>query len=299
MKKICNPSVLHAFLNEHGLKAKKQSSQNFLIDGNIIDKIILSAEVCSSDVILEIGPGPGALTQKMLSSGATVFAVEKDRSLAKALERLQTEDRRLHVLEMDFLKLDLDTLFSSCLQRGQKIKVVANLPYHITTPILSSLLPKAALIDTITVMVQKEVAQRFTAEKGTKQYSSYTLYIQHFGQVKYCFTVEPTCFYPKPSVQSAVVKFTLAKREPIDDEESFFRMIRTAFLQRRKMLKSSLKSEFGSHTIEASLKTLGLNPLARPEELSRQEFLHLYKLLRLRSSSSWSQPDCDDQKTAP
>lgn len=291
MKKLTSPTVLHSFLSEYGLKAKKQASQNFLIDGNIINKIALSSELSAEDVVLEIGPGPGALTQKLLDMGATVVAVEKDKEFAKALERLQTKDLRLKVYEADFLRFDLEECFKPILKKNQKIKVIANLPYHITTPILSILLPKIDLIDTITVMVQKEVAKRFTAERGTKDYSSFTLYIQHYGSVKYCFTVEPTCFYPRPSVQSAVVKFTLAHRKPIEDEALFFTLIRTAFLKRRKMLKSSLRELYPSEAIEKSLIKLNLNPLARPEELSRENFLDLFILLQSYSFSSRSQSE--------
>jgi 16S rRNA (adenine1518-N6/adenine1519-N6)-dimethyltransferase len=277
--KISKPSVLQNFLCEQGMKAKKHSSQNFLIDGNIIKKIINAANVVEGDTVLEIGPGPGALTQEMLERGAKVVAVEKDKQLAKALYRLQTDDNRLTVLDQDVLDFDITAYFSEELQSGKKIKVVANLPYHITTPIISKLLPLYHIISSMTLMVQKEVAHRFTASKGTKDYSSFTIYIQHFGTVKYCFTVEPTCFYPKPSVKSAVVHFVLQKMEQIENQENFFLMIRTAFLKRRKMLKSSLKDLYPTEKVEKGLQELNLNPLARPEELTRENFLSLYKKL--------------------
>lgn len=277
--KISKPSALQEFLRSNGMRAKKHSSQNFLVDGNIIRKIISTAGVASGDVVLEIGPGPGALTEEMLSRGATVIAVEKDAPLAKALVRLQTEDGRLQVIEQDFLEFPLESFFSKFLKKGQKVKVVANLPYHITTPIISYLLPLHEYIESMTLMVQKEVAMRFVASKGNKDYSSYTVFIQHFGKVKYCFTVEPTCFYPKPSVKSAVVHFSLEESEPVEKQEALFLMIRTAFLKRRKMLKSSLKDMYPSEKIETSLKEIGINPLARPEELSREEFVKLHNKL--------------------
>lgn len=276
MKRVNHPSGLQEFLNEHGLKAKKHSSQNFLVDGNIIRKIVKSAVVQAGDYILEIGPGPGALTEEMLSIGANVFAIEKDSQLATALLRLQTEDLRLTVLEKDFLEFPLLEFFSKILPSGKKLKVVANLPYHITTPIISALLPLYDMIETMTLMVQKEVALRFVACKGTKDYSSFTIFIQHFGSVKYCFTVEPTCFYPRPTVQSAVVHFTLQPLEDIPKQEKLFQMIRLAFSQRRKMIKSSLKELYPSEKVEQSLQKIGLNPLARPEELSREDFVKLH-----------------------
>lgn len=277
--KISKPSALQEFLKSHGMKAKKHSSQNFLIDGNIIRKIVATAGVKKGDIVLEIGPGPGALTEEMLAQGAQVVAVEKDKALAEALLRFQTEDNRLEVLEQDFLEFPLEEFFSTLLKKGQKIKVVANLPYHITTPIISRLLPLDEFIESMTLMVQKEVALRFVAEKGTKDYSSFTIYIQHFGKVKYSFTVEPTCFYPKPTVQSAVVHFTLQKAPSVDNPDALFKMIRTAFLKRRKMLKSSLKELYPAEKVEEGLRKIGLNPLARPEELARDDFIALYKQL--------------------
>ncbi|MEI8328505.1 MAG: 16S rRNA (adenine(1518)-N(6)/adenine(1519)-N(6))-dimethyltransferase RsmA [Chlamydiia bacterium] len=276
---ISTPSVLHDFLQSHGMRAKKHSSQNFLIDGNIIRKIVSAAQVQKGDVVLEIGPGPGALTQELLLRGAQVIAVEKDPLLAKALYRLQTEDSRLLVIEQDILEFPFETFFHTKLSKGQKIKVVANLPYHITTPIITLLLPKNEYIESMTLMVQKEVARRFVALRGSKDYSSFTVYIEHFGKVKYCFTVEPTCFYPKPSIQSAIVHFTLENKPIIEKQEILFPMIRTAFSKRRKMLKSSLKELYPSADIEKALEHIGLNPLARPEELSRDHFIALHQKL--------------------
>lgn len=278
---ISTPSVLHEFLESHGLRAKKQSSQNFLIDGNIIRKIVSTAQVQKGDTVLEIGPGPGALTQELLLRGAHVVAIEKDPLLAKALHRFQTEDQRLTVIEADVLDFSIETFFHTHLIDGKKIKVVANLPYHITTPIISTLLPKNKYIETMTLMVQKEVALRFIASKGTKEYSSFTVYIEHFGSVKYSFTVEPTCFYPKPSVQSAVVQFHLVDKPLVEKQEVLFTMIRSAFSKRRKMLKSSLKDLYPSEKIEMALNSIGLNPFARPEELSRDHFIQLHKQLIL------------------
>ena len=276
MTKISSPSILQEFLNSHGMKAKKHSSQNFLIDGNIIRKIVTAARVEKGDIVLEIGPGPGALTQEMLSRGATVIAVEKDAALATALLRFQTDDGRLQVIEQDILQFPLETFFSNLIEIGQKIKVVANLPYHITTPIISYLLPMQRYIESMTLMVQKEVAMRFVALKGTKDYSSFTIFIEHYGKARYCFTVEPTCFYPRPGVQSAVVHFTLEEKPLVEDQETLFKMIRTSFGKRRKMMRSSLKELYSSELVEKALIAIGLNPLARPEELSRDEFVKLH-----------------------
>ncbi|MBM3207500.1 MAG: ribosomal RNA small subunit methyltransferase A [Chlamydiae bacterium] len=277
--KISTPTALKKFLESFGLKAKKYSSQNFLIDGNIIKKIVATADVNKDDIVLEIGPGPGALTEEMLELGAHVIAIEKDSELAKALHRFQTEDQRLTIFEDDILEFPLEEYFSNILKNSQKIKVVANLPYHITTPIIAKLLPLFSIIDTMTLMVQKEVGLRFTAAKGCKDYSSFTIFIEHYAQAKYSFTVEPTCFYPKPTVQSAVIHFKLHPMDPIENKEALFLLIRTAFTKRRKMLKSSLKEIYPSEKIERCLLELNLNPLSRPEELSKEDFVNLHKKL--------------------
>lgn len=200
---LYKPSALRAFLEEIGASPKKSLSQNFLIDGNIIRKIATLADVQPGDFVLEIGPGPGVLTEELLAQGAHVLAVEKDRKFANALHRLQTEDHRLTVVEGDILEQDLSKRLKP------RTKLVANLPYQITTPILTAFLPMKKFFESITVMVQKEVAARFTALPSTRDYSSITVFVQFYSDPEYGFTVEPTCFYPPPRVKSAVVKFKL------------------------------------------------------------------------------------------
>ncbi len=281
--KISNPKELQKFLNEHGLAAKKSASQNFLIDGNIVRKIILEAELSSNDLVIEIGPGPGALTQDLLETGCRVVAIEKDSDLAPLLKRFDEEEKQLIIINQDFLKFPLEDFLREHLLSGKKAKVVANLPYHITTPILEKLVFLHELISDIVVMVQKEVAVRFVAEVGSKDYSSFTLFLQFFSKTKYCFTIEPSCFSPKPSVQSAVVHLKL-RAPPLKNSEPFFQMTRTAFGKRRKMMRASLKELFPSANIESSLEKLGLNPQIRPEELSLDQFLKLYEILSSSSS---------------
>lgn len=238
-----HPSELQAFLTELGLSPKKFLSQNFLIDGNIVRKILHLAEIKKGDHVLEIGPGPGALTEALLQEKAFVTAVEMDPAFAQALEGLPQEKSQLHVVAQDFLKFDVE---GWCKTKNKKIKVVANLPYHITTPILAKLLPLYTHIESLTVMVQKEVAKRFLAEPGSKEWNSFSLFLRFYADPIYGFTVEPTCFFPKPKVQSAVVKITLKKPPEVSSEERFFTMTRTAFQQRRKMLRASLKTLFCS-----------------------------------------------------
>jgi 16S rRNA (adenine1518-N6/adenine1519-N6)-dimethyltransferase len=271
---IFKPSELHELLNSESLKAKKRLSQNFLIDGNIVKKILAAAEVKKGDLILEIGPGPGALTEALLEAGARVVAIEMDPLFASLLERYQTNDRRLEVVEGDFLTYLLEEKF-----RGKpKAKVVANLPYHITTPILERLLPLHSLFESLTIMVQKEVALRFIAKKGTPEYSSFTLFLHTYCTAKLCFTVAENCFFPKPKVQSAVVKMDLIS--PKEASPEFFKLTRTAFGQRRKMLRSTLKQLYPIEKLEKALSQMHLSSSCRPEELSLDEFRQLFSFLQ-------------------
>ncbi|HEX2580189.1 MAG TPA: 16S rRNA (adenine(1518)-N(6)/adenine(1519)-N(6))-dimethyltransferase RsmA [Rhabdochlamydiaceae bacterium] len=266
---LYKPSALRAFLEEIGASPKKSLSQNFLIDGNIIRKIVTLAHIQPGDFVLEIGPGPGVLTEELLARGAHVLAVEKDRKFAEALHRLQTRDHRLTVVEGDILEQDLSKLLPP------RTKLVANLPYQITTPILTAFLPMKKFFESITVMVQKEVAARFTAFPSTSDYSSITVFVQFYSDPEYGFTVEPTCFYPPPRVKSAVVKFKLKDHPVVSSEEAFFAMTRRAFQQRRKMIRSSLKLIYDQESIDRGLEKIGKGLQVRPENLSLGDFLIL------------------------
>jgi len=270
------PSELQAFLLSLGLSPKKGLSQNFLIDGNIISKIIQLADIQEDDEILEIGPGPGALTEALLLKKAHVTAVEMDQGFANALTQLKTADHTLTVFCQDFLKFEIEDF---CQKKGKKIKVVANLPYHITTPILAKLLPLHPYIESLTVMVQKEVGKRFVAQPGSKDWNSFSLFLRFYAEPQYGFTVEPTCFFPKPNVQSAVVKITLKPPPLVSDVTRFFLLTRTAFQQRRKMLKRSLKQLYSVEKLEAGLQHIGKTAEARPEDLSLDDFLRLFEIV--------------------
>lgn len=271
------PSELRLFLDSLGISPKKGLSQNFLIDGNIIRKIVAESGVKPGDTVLEVGPGPGSLTQALLEAGAHVIAVEKDAILAKALERLQTHTNQLEVYCDDILTFPLDNL-----QNRSPIKVIANLPYHLTTPILVYLLSKRHLFSSFTVMVQEEVARRFTAVPGNKDYSSFTVFLNFYTKPRYGFTVSRNCFYPVPGVDSAVVILHTHPSPTVDNEEQFFNMVRTAFKQRRKMLRGSLKDLASPQSIEDALRAMGCDPQSRPESLSLNQFLELYNFLKIK-----------------
>lgn len=236
---IYKPSELMQFLQMLGIGPQKRLSQNFLLDRNIIDKIIAASQVSPKDFVLEIGPGPGSLTEALLEKEAQVFAVEKDPILANALSRLRVGERTLHIYCEDILKFSIENLKTLWTAKG---KIIANLPYHITTPIITMLLPMNDLFSSMTVLVQEEVARRFTAAPGSKEYGSITIFLNFYSKPSYAFTVSNKCFYPQPKVQSAVVKFELRKPPAISDQEGFFTLVHTGFEQRRKMLRSSLKS---------------------------------------------------------
>lgn len=267
---LYKPSELRSFLTSIGAGAKKSLSQNFLIDGNILDKIVAAADVKEGDLILEIGPGPGALTEALLEAKADVIAVEKDRAFAAALGRLQSESSHLQVFQEDIL----DFSFEEHLAK-KKTKLIANLPYHLTTPILQRVIPLHNIFSTIVIMVQDEVAKRMCALPGSEDYSSISVFLNIYATVKYGFKVGRNCFYPSPKVDSAIVILQL-KNPPNIDLDAFFKLTRSAFQQRRKMLKVSLKPLYDPEAVMQALKKMGLDPLSRPETLSCDQFLTLF-----------------------
>jgi 16S rRNA (adenine1518-N6/adenine1519-N6)-dimethyltransferase len=262
------PSELIAFLKSIGASPKKSLSQNFLIDGNIVRKIVSFANIKPADTVVEIGPGPGVLTEELLSQGAHVIAIEKDKKFASSLIRLQTPDNRLQVFEADALSFSYPEI---------RCKLVSNLPYQITTPLLGLLLPLKNSFESLTLMVQKEVAARMCAAPATHDYSSLSLFIQFYSTPHKGFTVEPTCFYPRPTVQSSVLKLTLKTPPKVSSEAAFFAMTRKAFQHRRKMIRASLKATYPLVSIDRGLEKAGKNLKARPEELALDDFLILFQ----------------------
>lgn len=259
-------SELIPFLSSLGVSPKKGLSQNFLIDPNITNKIVQTADVQPNETILEIGPGPGALTEALLAKGARVIAIEKDQVLAGALLRLQTSDQRLTVHCDDALSFPWDTL--------QYDKIVANLPYHITTPLLEKCFAHPCI--SITCMIQKEVAERIGAVPGNKIFGSLTLFTQFYATLTNHFTVSSQCFYPKPSVDSTVIHLKL-HTTPTEGGASFFPLMRAAFQKRRKCLSTSLQSFFSSEHVRNALRSVSIREDARPEMLSLSQWLQFVK----------------------
>jgi len=266
-----NQSDILQFLEAVGRRPNRALSQNFLVDENIALKIVRTADVSASDAVLEIGPGPGSLTVLLLEAGARVFAVEKDQVFAKELSRFQTTDKRLFPFESDILKFDLSGL-------PTPMKVVANLPYHITTPILEMLFENRSRFTTLTLMVQTELAERMHASAGMKAFGSLSLFVQFHTERLSSFKVAPSCFYPKPNVDSTVLHLAL-RSPPIENSASFFALVRRAFQQRRKMLRVSLQEFYESVKIEKALIQADLKADARPEALSLEKWLAFYKFV--------------------
>ncbi len=267
---LYRPSELRQFLEEIHASPKKHLSQNFLTDGNILRKIVQTAGIAPGANVLEIGPGPGALTECLLQAGASVTAVEKDSVLAGALQRLETIGP-LRVIESDIMEVQLDSIIHT------PTKVIANLPYHLTSPILGLIVPRSDLFSSVHVMVQDEVARRMTAEAGSKDYSSLTVFLQYYSKPVYSFFVGRKCFYPAPKVDSAVVSLYLKTPDPTIHADDFLKLVHTAFGQRRKMVRSSLKHYLGIENIEKVLEECGIAGTARPEELALPEWISLYK----------------------
>ena len=251
-----------------GVTAKKSLSQNFLIDQNIIEK--LCADIQKGDIVLEIGPGPGAITEKLLQKGAHVIAIEKDKCLAKRLSDLK--DERLEVICADVLDYSLENLPKGC-------KIVASLPYQITTPILEKFIRHHERIKSITVIVQKEVGKRMTAEKNTPEYGSLRLFIEAYSTAYYRFTVKPASFLPAPKVHSCITYLELHPFPFPFSEKDFFKLTRSAFGKKRKMLRASLKDLYPPSKVEEALASMSLKPTTRPSELSLEEFASLFRAL--------------------
>jgi 16S rRNA (adenine1518-N6/adenine1519-N6)-dimethyltransferase len=265
---LFRPSELKSLLNTLGTGPKKRLSQNFLIDGNIIQKIADLANIQADDTVLEIGAGPGALTEELLKRGATVYACEIDPHFIEGLRRFPQE--KLHIIPKNILEVDLSAFTSA--------KVVANLPYHLTSPILEKLMPLHEHFRTLTLMVQKEVRERMMAKGGEKERSSLSVFIEFWGEVTGWFDIKPTCFWPRPKVTSSSIHIEL--RPPIlkkeEERKPFFELTRGLFSHRRKMIRASLKRLYPS----IDLQNCPLETTRRPEELSLQEFLKLHAFLR-------------------
>lgn len=284
MEKLSNPQKTIEVLQKYNFSFQKKFGQNFLIDPHVLDKIIAAAEITKDDFVLEIGPGIGTLTQYLAEAAREVVAVEIDSTLIPILEDTLSAYDNVSVINEDVLKVDLRKLAEER-NGGKPIKVVANLPYYITTPIIMSLFESHVPLKSLTVMVQKEVALRMQAGPGTKDYGALSLAVQYYANPYLAANVPPNCFMPRPNVGSAVIRLTRFEETPVQvkDEKLLFRLIRASFNQRRKTLQNGLVNsqelDFTKKQVAAAIATLGVSPSVRGEALTLEQFAALANAL--------------------
>lgn len=275
-----NPQKTIEVLQKYDFTFQKKFGQNFLIDTHVLDKIISAAHITKEDMVLEIGPGIGTMTQYLAEAAGKVIAVEIDKNLIPILSDTLSEYQNVRIINEDVLKLDIRKLADEE-NGGKAIKVVANLPYYITTPIIMGLFENHVPVESITVMVQKEVADRMQTGPGSKDYGALSLAVQYYAEPYIVANVPPNCFMPRPKVGSAVIRLTRHKEPPVEvkDEKLMFDIIRASFNQRRKTLANGLnnsdKITCSKEIITEAIEKLGKGPSVRGEALSLQEFASL------------------------
>ena len=267
-------------LSRHKFSIRKKYGQNFLVDASMLEKIVETAGIGEDDAVLEIGPGLGAMTQLLAERAGSVTAVEIDKELIPILKETLADCSNVNIINGDIMKQDLKELCG-----GGKYKVVANLPYYITTPIVMKLLEENASIESITIMIQKEVAQRMQTGPGSKDYGALSLAVQYYAKPVYVCTVPPECFIPRPGVDSAVVRLDVFDTPPVKvkDPEFMFKLIRASFNQRRKTLGNAVSGDaalnISRESVQQALSSLGMDEMIRGERLTLEEFARLADVL--------------------
>lgn len=280
MEKLSNPQKTIEVIQKYNFNFQKKFGQNFLIDGHVLSKIIAGAGVTKDDMVLEIGPGIGTMTQYLCEAAREVIAVEIDKNLLPILEDTLSEYDNVTVINEDILKLDIQKLVNER-NGGKPIKVVANLPYYITTPIIMGLFEQHVPLENLTVMVQKEVADRMKVGPGTKDYGALSLAVQYYAEPYIVANVPCNCFMPRPNVDSAVIRLTKHEKPPVivDNEALMFKIIRAAFNQRRKTLVNALNNfselKLDKLAVQRALKSEGLPLTIRGEALTLEQFAAL------------------------
>lgn len=284
MEKLSNPQVTIQTIKKYEFAFQKKFGQNFLIDDHVITKIINAAEITKDDLVLEIGPGIGTMTQYLAESARKVIAVEIDKNLIPILGETLAEYDNVTVINEDILKLDINRLVEEE-NDGKPIKVVANLPYYITTPIIMGLFESHVPLQSITVMVQKEVADRMQVGPGSKDYGALSLAVQYYAKPYIAANVPPNCFIPRPGVGSAVIRLTRYEEPPVTvkDEILMFKLIRASFNQRRKTLQNGIANSpelpYSKAQVEKALEKMGLATNVRGESLTLTEFAKLSDII--------------------
>lgn len=284
MANLGNPQNTIDVIQKHGFRFQKKYGQNFLIDTHVLDKIVSAAGVTKDDLVLEIGPGIGTMTQYLAEAAREVVAVEIDKNLIPILEETLSEYDNVTILNEDILKVDIAALAEEK-NGGKPIKVVANLPYYITTPIIMGLFESGVPLDNITIMVQKEVADRMQVGPGTKDYGALSLAVQYYAKPEIVANVPPNCFIPRPNVGSAVIRLTRYPEPPVkvEDPKKMFALIRASFNQRRKTLVNGLSNapeiKASKEEVQNAIAKMGLSETIRGEALTLEQFAALSNLL--------------------
>lgn len=284
MEKLSNPQRTIEVIKKYEFCFQKKFGQNFLIDGHVLEKIIAGAGVTKDDMVLEIGPGIGTMTQYLAEAAGKVVAVEIDRNLLPILQETLADYDNVKVIHADVLSLDLEKLVQEE-NGGRPIKVVANLPYYITTPIIMALFEQHVPLANVTVMVQKEVAARMKSGPGSKDYGALSLAVQYYAEPYIVANVPCNCFMPRPNVDSAVIRLTRYEEPPVQvkDEKMLFKIIRASFNQRRKTLQNGLNNSselnFTKDQIAAAIAEAGFSPSVRGEALTLEQFAKLTDIL--------------------
>ncbi len=284
MATLGNPKETIEILNKYHFIFQKKYGQNFLIDTHVLDKIIKAAEITKEDMVLEIGPGIGTLTQYLCEAAREVVAVEIDKNLLPILDDTLSSYDNVTVINEDVLKFDINQLVREK-NNNRPIKIVANLPYYITTPIIMGLFEAHVPMENITVMVQKEVADRMQSGPGSKDYGALSLAVQYYAKPYIAANVPPNCFMPRPNVGSAVIRLSLHEDKPVTlrDEKLMFQIIRASFNQRRKTLVNGLNNNPEIHLpkdiIAQAIEELGVSPTIRGEALTLEDFARLSNII--------------------
>lgn len=280
MEKLSNPQVTIETIQKYGFDFQKKYGQNFLIDARVLDKIIAAAEIGPEDCVLEIGPGIGTMTQYLAEQAGKVIAVEIDDKLIPILQETLKDYDNVRIIHQDVMKLDLNEL-AATENHGKPMKVVANLPYYITTPIIMGLFEQNVPLQNITVMVQKEVADRMQVGPGTKEYGALSLAVQYYAKPYIVANVPPNCFIPRPNVASAVIRLTRYTEPPVTvkNEKLMFQLIRASFNQRRKTLVNGIGNaaqlSYTKEQVQQALERMGASPTVRGETFTLEDFARL------------------------
>ena len=277
--KLYAPSTIRDIKERYGFKLSKSLGQNFLTDKNIIDRIVESAEIGPDDLVIEIGPGIGVITREASEAAKKVIAVEIDKNLIPILEETLGDCDNVEIINRDILKTDVNELIRNCKEWFSGVKIIGNLPYYITTPIIMKLLEDEVKADSITIMMQKEVADRIKAMPGTKAYGALSVAVQYYCTVEAVVNVPKDVFVPQPKVDSTVLRLSIREEKPVElaDRDVFFRCVKAGFGQRRKTLLNSLMGveNITKEGVKQALEAAGIDPSRRAETLDLEEFARL------------------------